>query len=380
MSKTAIINANIVLVNGIIWDGTILVENGKILDFGKDIEVSGDAEKIDAMGTYVGPGFVDIHCHGANGKTTYFDAEEMADFFLQHGTTSFLATPSYDQPADEFIAAIRSAKKAVEKVKTLKGLYIEGPYVNVKYGAFADRNPWRGPIDPEKSKEIVDAAGDAVKVWTIGPEREGIIHFCEYARKVKPDVVFAVGHSEATPQQIRDLGKYCPSLQTHSMCATGRVKIKGTPLGFGPDEYCFMEPDVYCELICDSYGIHVHSEMQRLLIHTKGIEKVVLITDATGDGFYPNPEWLAHVTDLGFDDKGGLSGSKLTMDVACRNIMTHTNCGIAQAFVMASLNPAKAIGMDSEIGSIEKGKNADLVFVDDRFNVKHVMLNGEIYK
>jgi N-acetylglucosamine-6-phosphate deacetylase len=330
------------------------------------------------MGAYVGPGFVDVHCHGANGKTTYFDAQYIADYFLEHGTTSFLATPSYDQPADEFLEAIRSAKNSVGKVKTLKGLYIEGPYVNVKYGAFADRNPWRGPIDTEQCKEIVDAAGDAVKVWTIAPEREDIVQFCEYARKVNSDVIFAVGHSEATPQQIRALGKYRPSLQTHSMCATGRVKVKGTPFGFGPDEYCFMEPDVYCELICDSYGIHVHSEMQRLLIHTKGIEKIVLITDVTGDDFYPNPEWLADVTDLGFDDKGGLSGSKLTMDVVCRNIMTHTNCGIAQAFVMASLNPAKAIGMDCEIGSIEKGKNADFVFVDDRFNVKQVMLEGEL--
>ena len=83
------------------------------------------------------------------------------------------------------------------------------------------------------------------------------------------------------------------------------------------------------------------------------------------------------MTDLNFDDKGILSGSRLTLDQACRNIMAHTNCGIAQAFVMASTNPAKAIGLYDELGSIEKGKVADLVFVDDVFNVQHVMLNGE---
>ena len=82
--------------------------------------------------------------------------------------------------------------------------------------------------------------------------------------------------------------------------------------------------------------------------------------------------------DLNFDHNGGIAGSKMTMDQACRNIMTNTNCGIAQAFVMASLNPAKVIGMDDTIGSVAPGKNADLVFVDDRFNVQKVMLEGKL--
>ena len=119
--------------------------------------------------------------------------------------------------------------------------------------------------------------------------------------------------------------------------------------------------------------------MQQLLVHLKGIDRVVLITDSTVH-HNPVPEQFAGVTDLNFDARGGLAGSKLTMDVAARNIMTHTNCGIAQAFIMASTNPAKAIGMYDDIGSIEKGKVADLVFVDDIFNVKRVMLGGELCK
>jgi len=103
----------------------------------------------------------------------------------------------------------------------------------------------------------------------------------------------------------------------------------------------------------------------------------VLITDSTTHN-NPNPEVFAHVTDLNFDPRGGLSGSKMTMDQACHNIMTHTNCGIAQAFLMASSNPARVIGLDHEIGTIEPGKRADLVFVDDKFHVKQVLLNGEL--
>jgi len=161
------------------------------------------------------------------------------------------------------------------------------------------------------------------------------------------------------------------------MCATGRKGALPGTRGVGPDEYCLKRSDIYCELISDSCGIHVHPEMQRLLLHNKGIDHTVLITDST---IYnePAPENLRHVPDLNFDREGGIAGSKLTMDLACRNIMTHTNCGIAQAFVMASLNGAAVLGLDDEIGSIEVGKRADLVFVDDRFNVKQVMLQGEL--
>ena len=134
---------------------------------------------------------------------------------------------------------------------------------------------------------------------------------------------------------------------------------------------------MYAELISDSCGIHVNPEMQQLLLHNKGVEKVILITDSTIHN-NPVPENLKHIQDLNFDPTGGIAGSKLTMDLACRNIMTHTNCGIAQAFMMASLNPARVLGLEDEIGSVEEGKTADLVFVDDKFNVKKVMLQDEL--
>jgi len=379
----AILNGNVVLENGILWDGAILIENDRISEVKsvREIQIPDGAEVIDARGAYVGPGFVDIHVHGAEGKSTYSDVRdvvEVAEFFLKHGTTSLLSTPPYELAFDEFVEAIRVGRAAMKKAKTIKGLYLEGPYINVKYGAFAHMNPWRGEIDPKQFRVLVDEAGEDALVWTIAPEREGIVPFLEYARAVKPDVVFAVGHSEATPQQIRALGKYRPSLQTHSMCATGRLEVPKGTRAYGPDEYCFKETDVYCEMISDSCGIHVNAEMQQLLVHNKGVGRVVLITDSSGMESYPNPEGLEHVVDLGFDDMGGIAGSKLTMDKVCRNIMAHTNCGIAQAFVMASLNPAKVIGLDDEIGSVEKGKIADLVFVDDKFNVQKVMVGGKV--
>ncbi len=377
----AIINANIVLEDGIVWDGTLLIENGKICAFGKarDVEIPKDAEILDAKGAYLGPGFVDIHVHGGAGFATYIETEQAANHFLRHGTTSFLATPAYFMGYEEHMDAIRNVKAAMGKVENLRGIYFEGPYTNPKYGCNADKNPWRAPIDMDVARTMVDAAGDLARVWAIAPEREGIKEFMEYARQVNPDVEFAIAHSEATPGQVRALGsRLRPRIATHVTNATGIVFKSGGIRGCGTDEYAFKDPELYTELISDSAAIHVHPDMQQLIVHTKGVHRVILVTDSTTEEGVPSPIYGDDVKDLNFDHNGDLAGSKMTMDQACRNIMTHTNCGIAQAFLMASTNPARAVGLYDERGSIEIGKVADLVLVDDRFNVENVILGGKL--
>ena len=138
----------------------------------------------------------------------------------------------------------------------------------------------------------------------------------------------------------------------------------------------WIDSDMYAELICDSMAVHVNPDLQRLILKNKGLDKVILISDSFVSNEEP-PEDLKHVTDLSFDANRNLCGSRLTMDTVCRNIMTHTNCGIAQAFLMASTNPSVMLGMDDQIGSVEVGKKANLVFVDDMFHIQKVMLNGE---
>ena len=376
-------NANVVLENGIIWDGAILIDEDRIVkaDSFVNIEVPEDAVEIDANGAYVGPGFVDIHIHGALDARLFAKPVEIAEHFFKHGETSIFPTSSNSFSYEQLMDGIRCVKANMDKTKNIKGIYMEGPYINPNYGAAKHLDTWnKGPIIPEQYEPLVDELGALVKVWGIGPERPDIMPFLEYARKVNPNVVFSVCHSEATPQQVRDLGtKYRPKLITHMTNATGRQTGTGGIRGYGPDEYCLADPDMYAELISDSCGVHVHSDLQRMIVKNKGVHRVVLITDSTPYRNNPpkNP-LVASADDLNFNEVGSLAGSKLTMDKACRNIMSHTNCGIAQAFVMASLNPAKIVGMDEEIGSIEPGKIADLVFVDDRFNVKQVMVAGNI--
>ena len=372
-------NAKVVLENGILWDGQILVENDRIVAVGKrgDIIVPQNAEKIDAQGDYVGPGFVDIHNHGGNGYRFDTDPACAAQYFLQHGETTVLATLYYDLSKEQILEALQRVKSAMRKPEgaNIGGCYMEGPYMNPKFGASPEKNRWKGAINQVDFTQIVNQAADIAKVWAVAPEREGIEAFVSYAKIMNPNATFAVGHSEATPQEIRKLKKYGLKLQTHCMDATGRVsKWKGTR-GCGPDEACFLDSDMYAELICDSMGIHVCSELQQMVLQAKGLDKVILISDSFVSD-EESTEDLRNVTDLSFDANGNLSGSRLTLEAACRNIMTHTNCGIAQAFLMAARNPARVIGMDDEIGTIEVGKKANLVFVDDMFRVLRVMLNG----
>lgn len=375
----AITNCQVVLENGILWDAVLLISDNKIAEYGpmREVIIPDGAEIIDAKGKYVGPGLIDIHVHGGAGYSTCFEPVEAARHFLKHGATSFLATPSYSLDFNGQIEAIRSIKKHFDEIKNLKGIYMEGPYTNPKFGSHSYANPWRHPITADEYKPIIDEAGELAKVWTIAPELEGINEVVEYAKKVNPNTIIAIGHSEATPMQARALGKYRPTLLTHAMCATKRLPVYGGTRGYGPDEYAFKDNDVYAELISDSCCIHVHKEMQQLLLHCKGLDKVVLITDSSVHDD-PPPANLAHVNDLNFDANGGIAGSKMTMDQACRNIMTHTNCGIAQAFILASRNPARVLGLDSELGTIEVGKTADLIIVDDRFNIDTVILDGEV--
>lgn len=381
---TYIENAKVVLENGILWDGVVVVDGDRIVAVGNrgEVEIPAGAEIVDANGAYVGPGFVDIHVHGGNGYSFNKDPYEATEHFLAHGETTILGTFYFDLSRDEYIAAakrVRDVMNAGGVGEALAGIYMEGPYMNPKYGSNPQGNKWKGDILPEDYEAIVDSFGDIVRMWAIAPEREGLVPFMQYVNKVNPDAGFAFGHCEANADEIRKVKKYGIRTQTHCMDATNSISKWFGTRGNGPDEYCLTDPEIYAELISDSLGVHVNSDNQRLILKAKGVDRVVLISDSVVSD-EKSPDDLAHVKDLVFDSNGWLGGSKLTMDAACRNIMHHTNCGIAQAFLMASRNPAKVLGMYDDIGTIEEGKRANLVFVDDAFNVQKVMLNGRFVK
>lgn len=378
----AIINAKVVLENSIIDNGAVLTDGEKIVSVGsmENIEIPCGAEIIDAGGLYVGPGFVDIHVHGGGGHYFHKNPEGAAIHFLRHGETTVLPTLYIDLDTEGMLAAINRIKEARARggaCRNIGGIYMEGPYMNPKFGAMPERNKWRGEIRPEAYEPVIEALGTDVKVWAIAPEREGLEPFLKAAKLKNPSVMISVGHSEATPAEIDALKHYGIGLQTHFTDATGRPETLPGTRSCGPDEACLMDKDMYAEVICDSLAVHVHADMLKLVTTVKGIDKVVLISDADASPV-PNPPHFAHIKDLSYDDNGLLCGSKLSQDQTCRNIIKHIGCSINDAFNMASRNPANVIGMGREIGTIAVGKRANLVIVDGDFNVSRVILEGEV--
>ncbi len=379
----AIINTKLILEDGIIFDGVLLHENGRIVALGKaeDVEIPADAEILDANGLYTAPGFVDIHCHGSDKDLFNVDPQKCVEHFIQHGTTTVLPTFYCTLSLEEMLEGakkIREVKKSgIGKI--MYGLYMEGPYMSGG-GSNQKYIRWTGDILREEYEPLINELKDDAKIWAIDPERPGIEGFIKDVLALNPNAIMAMGHSTASFDDCARLRKYNLNLQTHH-CDSGKHAgtAQGT-MGAGCDEYTLYDPTVYAELICDQNAVHVQPGLIKMTVRTKGVEKMILITDcmpASGDFTNNEEDGVAYGPDLNYDYEGHLAGSHLTMENACRNMMTHTGYGLCHAIRFATINPARMLGIDNEVGSLEAGKKANLILIDDMVNVNKVILEGE---
>lgn len=376
----AITNVTIVLSDHYILDGTILTDNGKIIDFGRKLSIPDAAEIVDGNGAYAGPGLIDIHTHGDGDRYFYDDPATAADNLLQHGVTSVLPALYYNLSKDGYIEAINKIDAAVEagEFPNFSGYYMEGPYLNPNFGCDRETNTWKGPIRREDYFELIDKVKNTARVWCVAPEREGVESFVQDAKAAIPNIVFSVAHSEATPEMIEDLMPYGLALGTHHTNATGTLENYPECRGVCVDETVNFNDTIYAELICDFMGIHVHPYMLRLISKIKGRDKIILISDAfVADG--PPIPGCEEAFDINFDHSGEIAGSRLTLDIACSNMMMHTGCSVCDVFRYASLNPSKLLGLKGK-GQIKKGNDADIVLVDHQFNIIKTILKGEVVK
>lgn len=380
----AIVNTKLILEDGIIFNGSITYENGIILqaDEADRVNIPDDAEIIDAKGLYTAPGLIDIHNHGSKDDLFCDEPLKCCQYFIMHGQTTVLPTfycnLSYNQIVDgaEKIRQLRITGVG----RIMEGIYMEGPYMSGN-GSNQKYILWQGDICKEEYEPLVQAVKDITRIWAIDPGRKNITEFMAYVKQQDPNAIFALGHSRATSEQCKEVYHYGVKVQTHhgdSGSATGRAQ--GTP-GSGCDQFTLYNPDMYAELICDENGVHVVPDLIKLVIRTKGVEKICLITDsmASKDN-YPNclEDGIHYGPDLNYDYRGWLAGSRMTLDNACRNVMKHTGYGLCHAIRMATLNPAKLLGIDQQVGSIAPGKKANLILIDDTVRVSSVILEGQL--
>ncbi|MCQ2420514.1 MAG: amidohydrolase family protein [Clostridia bacterium] len=380
----AIIHAKLVMEDGIIWDGTLLYEGQKIVAVGESdaVKVPADADVFDAKGAYLAPGLIDIHNHGGGDWLFAENPTYCAEYFLRHGETTILPTFYHNLSLKDMLEGAKKVREAskVGAGRAMNGLYMEGPFMSLS-GSFQNEMKWEGSVKASDYVPLIEGLGDMVRVWAIDPNRENIEEFMQYAKEKTPQAIFAHGHSSSTSESIRALAHYGVKVRTHITDAgQSKGRAQGTP-GAGGDQYCLYEPDMYAELICDENGIHVPPDLIKMIVRTKGVEKICLISDSMPSRTdYKNNEALGiwYGPDLNYDDEGKLAGSRMTLDHGVRNMMKHTGYGLCHAIRMASLNPAKLLGLDDQIGSLAPGKLANMILIDDMVNIKKVFLRGDL--
>ena len=362
-------NAKVVLPDRVCEDGMVLVEQGRIVYAGDRFDVPGKHDELDVGGALVSPGFVDIHCHAGGEWWCWDDPEKMARVHLEGGTTSLDCTVSPHIGHDGILKAIRDivAAKNEKRPGNIMGIHLEGPYMNPNYGGFRE---FFHDIDKEEYDGFFAAAEGNIRLVTVAPElknSEMLIRDC-----VKNGTTVAMGHSDAAPEQVFAAADAGATVCTHIMDATGTTKADvytGGTKDVSFDEAIMMRDDVMCEIINDQKGVHVRKLMTKYILKVVGLDRIIAVTDACTGSLDDN--------DINMLD-GSLIGSKMRMFQAARNFKYNTGLNPWQVSRVCSLNPAKAVHLDHEIGSLEAGKRANLVISDDDYNIKMVMLDGEI--
>ena len=368
-------NARIVLEDRVLDRGSVIIDSGRITAFA-DGPTSSDAETLDLSGLTLLPGFIDFHIHGAVGIDT-MDATaeqfgEVSKFLATQGVTAWLPTfvpASHEQFSR---AAQEIAKSMNAPGARVLGVHYEGPFVNtLQCGALHTEHfkTYSGPDD----LSFLDAPAGWVRMMTLAPEIDGGV---ELVRELRGrGWVISVGHTRATPEVLDQALAAGARHMTHFMNAMSPLHHRSP----GPVAWGLARDDVTFDLIAD--GVHLDPFMLRLLVKIKGAGEISLISDSIaaagkGDGDYRIwGETIAVKNGRTANASGNIAGSVITMLDAVR-LMHSLGVSYVDLARMASLNPARLLGVDHDCGSIEIGKRADLVAVDDDWNVKLTLIGG----
>ncbi|WP_145038169.1 N-acetylglucosamine-6-phosphate deacetylase [Paenibacillus sp. Y412MC10] len=383
MNNKIIQHVKVHLPHQILPSATVWISNGKLkrIEPTQEIEtIEGEDERIDGKGMWLIPGMIDVHIHGANGYDmmdgTEDSIQEVSRACAATGCTSFLAT-SVSSTMEDLLNMIRSVKAVIgrEQGARIAGIHLEGPYLNPKRKGMQNEKYLRHP-NQEEMKLIFQEAGSLIKMVTIAPELPGGLELISFLKE--QGVVIAVAHSDATYEEAKLAFTAGASHVTH--CFNGMRPIHHRDPGL--IVAAFEEPHVSLQAIVDQ--VHLHPAIVRLMHRLKGPEGMVLITDALqamglGDGNYmfgghhvTVSEGIARLAD------GTLASSTVTMNEALR--LTEANgISMEDAVRMASTTPAHILGL-SRKGKIEVGYDADLVLMDERYQVQWTMIEGNMYQ
>jgi len=377
-----IFDARVYMPGELLDPGWILSDGGQITCIGQGKPPIGlySARLIDAHGLNLLPGFIDLHIHGSNGYEV-MDADPgsilgMASFLVRHGVTSFLPT-TLTATHEKILAAIKAVEQArfapLGARAAILGVHLEGPYLNPERCGAQDP----GQIRRANQQEFADyVSSGMIRLIAVAPEFPENLWLIEACKKRK--ITVSAGHTSANLDQMRHAISLGLSQVTHIYNAMGPLNHRGV----GTVGAALALDELNCEMICDN--VHVHPAAQKIAVRCKGIEKVILISDALCCAGLPDGEYkMNQLTVLSqggaaYLESGSLAGSIISIDKALKNLLENTCLSLEQGWRMASFNAAKAIHIENTKGSIAVGKDADLVLLDNELGVRMTIVEGKI--
>ena len=375
--KLCIKNGDLILSDRIEKGAPLYIENGKITHIGGR-SPSGGTKTIDAKGLFVSPGFIDIHVHGIfadrAGDLDSLDLEEMCGRLAKHGVTGFLATTVSISPA-MMLKAATTVKDFIrnDPGTNLLGVHFEGPFVNPAVSGAQNRKYIR-QFNRSAMKDVFSEGRGIIKAMTFAPEIKNGMRLLNALTKrgIKP----FIGHSTAGYREVESAAGKGATHVTHLFNAMPAFHHRDPGLIGAALTLDNMTVDIIAD------GIHIDPAAVKLAVKAKGPGKVVLISDAIGDGgkdFMLGGLKVLVKGKEGRLENGKLAGSVIGLDEAVKNMIKFSGVSLADVVSMASLNPARVIGIEKKKGSLEAGKDADIVIFNKRIQVKHTIIKGKIW-
>jgi N-acetylglucosamine-6-phosphate deacetylase len=373
-------NARLIFPDGIRDGLELVVEKGKITAIRERIQTHA-SEVLDLYGNYLAPGFIDLHVHGARGRDTMEPSAEafraICDYHAGGGTTSLLLTTA-TAPMNDITDVLNTVRDCRGAIKQLAGVHVEGPFVSkAKCGAQRAefiQNPSRA-----SAQRLLEHA-NLIKRITIAPELPGSLDAIEnfYTHGIS----VSGGHSDAWDGEAQQGFARGMRSVTHTFNCMSSARPRGIYRVGGLLEFALSEPQISCELIAD--GHHVSETLMKMLYRAKGPGGICLVTDATAGAGLPNGSQFALFgRDCLVEDgvcllsnRTALAGSASRMNDLVRIMVVKVNVPLREAVVMATENPARAVGLERK-GRLEVGADADLVVLSPELEVVRTFSGGE---
>lgn len=385
-----ITNGRVVMGDSVVDGKSVLIKDGKIAEILDSKIVVKGATVLDAVGKYVSPGFIDIHCHGGGGDD-FMDCDPEAvlravEFHTRYGTTSIVPTTIASSPelTDAMLETYAKAKQMGSKGANMLGLHIEGPYFSMGQRGAQDPRYIKNP-DPQEYKTWLSKTNDIVR-WSLAPELEGAMEMGRYLKS--KGIIASIAHTEAVDTDVFAAVENGFSLVTHFYSCMNGVIRRNSYRFPGPIEAAYLIDSLDVEIIAD--GRHLPPTLLKLIYKIKGSDHVALVTDAMrAAGFADGQQSVLGSKEDGrtiiiedgvakMPDRTAFAGSVATTDRLVRTMIQMAEVSVPEAVKMASTTPARIMGYEKSKGRIAQGMDADIVIFDDNVNVSSTIVGGKI--